>query len=61
MPDPDAFAVSPDGKAFIKGSSEGWERAAVAAGTEPGAARSRAMRTAAFYTGELDDSACTAD
>ena len=25
MPDPVAFAVSPDGRAFISGSSEGWE------------------------------------
>ena len=25
MPDPAAFAVSPDGRAFISGSSEGWE------------------------------------
>ena len=52
MPDEVAFATSPDGKAFITGSSEGWETAAVAAGTDPGAARSRARRTTAFYTGE---------
>ena len=37
MPDPAAFAASPDGKAIITGSSEGWEQAAVAAGTDPGA------------------------
>ena len=43
-----------DGKAFITGSSEGWERAAVAAGTEPEAARAAARRTTAFYTGESD-------
>ena len=53
-PDEAAFAISPDGKAFITGSSEGWERAAVAAGTEPEAARAAARRTTAFYTGESD-------
>lgn len=52
MPDEVAFATSSDGRAFITGSSEGWETAAVAAGTDPGAARSRARRTTAFYTGE---------
>ena len=29
------FAVSPDGKAFIAGSSEAWGNAAVAGGTAP--------------------------
>ena len=47
-----AFATSPDGKALIAGSSEGWERAAIAAGTDPDAARAAARRTTAFYTGE---------
>ena len=47
-----AFAVSPEGKAYIAGSSRGWERAAVAAGTDPIAARTAAVRTAAFYTGD---------
>ncbi|MDE3257636.1 MAG: SRPBCC domain-containing protein [Gemmatimonadota bacterium] len=47
-----AFAVSPEGKAYIAGSSRGWEMAAVAAGTDPIAARAAAVRTAAFYTGE---------
>ena len=46
------FAVSPEGRAFIAGSSKGWEKAAVAAGTDPVAARAAAVRTAAFYTGE---------
>ncbi len=55
MPDPAAFAVSPDGRAFIGGSSEGWEQAAVAFGTDPAAARSRAGHTTAFYTGEGDE------
>ena len=52
MPDEVAFATSPDGKAFITGSSEGWEQAGVAAGTDPGAARSRAGHTTGFYTAE---------
>ena len=47
-----AFAASPDGKAFITGSSEGWGQAAVAVGTDPDAARAAARRTTAFYTGE---------
>ena len=47
-----AFGASPDGKALITGSSEGWEQAAGAAGTNPAAARAAARRTTAFYTGE---------
>ena len=52
MPDEAAFAASSQGKALIAGSSDGWARAAIAAGTEPGAARAAAGRTTAFYTGE---------
>ena len=51
-PDEVAFAASSDGKAIITGSSEAWAQAAVAAGTDPEAAREAAMRTTAFYTGE---------
>ena len=47
-----AFAASADGKAFIKGSSRGWEQAAIASGTDPGVALAAARRTTAFYTGE---------
>lgn len=47
-----AFAASRDGKAFHVGSSAAWGEAAVAAGTDPGAARAAAARTTAFYTGE---------
>ena len=47
-----AFAASPDGKAFIAGSSDGWGQAAVAVGADPDAARAAARRTTAFYTGE---------
>ena len=46
------FATSPDGKAFMRGSSQAWREAAVAAGADPDAARSAARRTTAFYTGE---------
>ena len=49
-----AFATSPEGKAMITGSSEGWEQAAVAAATDPEHARAAARRTTAFYTGESD-------
>ena len=55
-PDEAAFAASPEGRAFIIGSSERWEQAAVAAGEDPGAAREAARRTAAFYTGESAES-----
>ena len=51
-PDDMEFATSPDGKAFITGSSEGWERAAVAVGTDPAAAAAAARQTTAFYTGD---------
>ena len=57
MPDEAAFAASPEGKAFIAGSSEGWAQAAMAAGEDPGAARAAARRTTAFYTGESPESA----
>ncbi len=55
MPDEAAFATSPDGRAFITGSSEGWERAAIASGTDSAAARAACARTTAFYTGETPE------
>ena len=51
-PDEEAFAASPDGRAFTVGSSEGWGRAAAEAGEDPEVAAASARRTAAFYTGE---------
>ena len=54
MPDEAALATSRDGKRFIAGSSEAWAQAAVAAGTQSGAAQAAAMRTTAFYTGEAE-------
>lgn len=55
-PDDLEFATSPDGKAFIIGSSEGWGRASVAAGTDPAAAAAAARQTTAFYTGDPPES-----
>ena len=51
-PDEAAFAASPAGRALIAGSSEAWAQAAIAAGTDPAAARAAARRTTMFYTGE---------
>ena len=51
-PDEVEFATSPEGKAFIAGSSEAWAQAAIDAGEEPDAARAAARNTTAFYTGE---------
>ena len=51
-PNEKEFAVSPEGRTFITGSSEGWAQAAITAGTEPEVARATAARTAASYTGE---------
>ena len=57
MPDETAFATSPEGRAFIAGSSDGWAQAAVADGAGPATARAAADRTTAFYTGEPADPA----
>ena len=54
-PDEEAFATSRDGLAFIKGSSEAWAGAAMAAGTDRETAQAAARRTTAFYTGQPDD------
>ena len=55
-PDDMAFATSPDGKAFITGSSEGWAQASIAAGTDFAAAQAAGRQTTAFYTGEAVES-----
>jgi hypothetical protein len=44
--------MSDDGKAFMRGSSEAWGRAAAASGEDPAWAMAAAARTSAFYTGE---------
>ncbi len=55
-PDETEFAYSPDGKAFITGSSNAWAQAAIDTGTVPETARQAARQTTAFYTGqELDE------
>ena len=46
------FAASPAGRTYIRGCSDGWGDAAIAAGTDPDDARAAAQRTTAFYTGE---------
>lgn len=47
-----AFSASPEAKAFMTASSEAWGEAAVAGGDDPETARSAALATAAFYTGQ---------
>jgi hypothetical protein len=53
----EAWPTSPEGKAFVSGSSEGWAQASIAAGTDAAAAQAAAGRTTAFYTGESAPSA----
>ena len=43
---------TPEGKAFMRGSSDGWGQASIAAGTQEDAALAAAGRTAAAYTGD---------
>lgn len=47
-----AWQGSDEGKAFSRGSSEGWRLASIASGTPEQAATDAANRTSAFYTGE---------
>ena len=54
-PDEAALSSSRAGDAFITGSSERWERAAVAFGTDPDVAGAAARRTTAFHSGEPDN------
>ena len=46
----DAWVASDEGRAFNRRSSEAWGEADIAAGTDPGAARAAAARTADAYT-----------
>lgn len=46
-----AWLETEEGKRFVRGASEGWGAAAIAAGTPELAAREAAQRTAAFYSG----------
>ena len=47
----EAWTTSPEGRGFVRGSSEGWGQASIAAGTGEAAAREAAARTTAFYSG----------
>ena len=51
-PDEMEFATSPEGIAFITGSSNAWAKADIAAGTDPEKAQAAADQTTAFYTGQ---------
>lgn len=46
------WGVSDEGKSFSRQSSEAWGEASIAAGTDPEAARTAALTTTKFYTGE---------
>lgn len=50
-----AFAITPEGKAFMQESASVWGEADVARGEDPGQARAAARRTADFYTGQTPD------
>jgi uncharacterized protein YndB with AHSA1/START domain len=52
-----AWMGSPEGKEFMRRSSDAWCAASIAAGTDAAAARAAAARTTAFYTGESPPSA----
>lgn len=56
IPDPEAFAFSPEGRACLTASSEAWGHVAIATGEDPGAADLAARRTTAFYTGQEEPS-----
>ena len=47
----EAWSQSTEGKAFMRGSGEGWATAHAASGEDPEEARAKAERTIAFYTG----------
>ena len=51
-PEPEEFAFSPEGIAFITGSSNAWAKASINAGTAPEKAQAAADQTTAFYTGQ---------
>jgi uncharacterized protein YndB with AHSA1/START domain len=49
--DAEAWGMSPEGKEFMRLSSDAWAEVAIAYGDDPKAARERADRVYAFYTG----------
>ena len=50
-----AFAMSPEGKALITGSGEGWGKAAIDGGEEAEASLAAARLTISFYTGNPEE------
>ncbi|MEO1333535.1 MAG: SRPBCC family protein [Myxococcota bacterium] len=48
------LAASPEGKALIRGSSERWGKASIAAGEDKDAALASVSKTTAFFTGEAE-------
>ena len=48
----EAWALSDEGKHYVRSTSEAWREASTTFGTDPQAAREAADRTTAFYTGE---------
>lgn len=48
----EAWPTTPEGKAFVRGISDGWAQASITAGTAAANAKAAADRTTAFYTGE---------
>lgn len=47
-----AWPTTPEGKVFVRGASEGWRDASIAAGTPAESAGPAAERSTGFYTGE---------
>jgi len=46
-----AWPTTEEGKGFVRGSSDAWAQASIAAGTDEASARAAAGRTTGFYTG----------
>ena len=55
MPADSVFSDTAEGKAFLRGCSEAWREAAIAAGADPEVARVAAGHTTAFCTGDPDE------
>ncbi len=51
-PDADAWSTTDEGKAYVRGSSDGWGQAHAASGEDAKVAEASAERTRQFYTGE---------
>jgi hypothetical protein len=51
--DVEAWTMSDEGKAFLRGSADAWAAAQIADGTEPAAAKAAADQTYGMYTGAV--------